>query len=279
MIKSKIKSMMQYLSKSEMMIADFIMDLHTDPRTLTSSMLAQQLNIAQSTVIRFTQKLGYPSFREFLVDLNAGYSREVPFEEEVVADENTKDTNLRVLAQYYDVLNITHRYNPPVEFDKSVALIRKARKIVLFGIGNSAIFCEYLGNQLTKLGYLATSFRDTHTFLVAASMLDKNDLLILVSESGETKEILDAVAMAKHNQVPILAVTGKAKSTLQANAEAILTTIVFETDTRLNLLTVRVSQLMVIDLLYINLFKADFKVNFDKVQRSDSLLRKQLKAE
>jgi RpiR family murPQ operon transcriptional repressor len=279
MIKSKIKSMMQYLSKSEMMIADFIMDLHTDPRTLTSSMLAQQLNIAQSTVIRFTQKLGYPSFREFLVDLNAGYSREVPFEEEVVADENTKDTNLRVLAQYYDVLNITHRYNPPVEFDKSVALIRKARKIVLFGVGNSAIFCEYLGNQLTKLGYLATSFRDTHTFLVAASMLDKNDLLILVSESGETKEILDAVAMAKHNQVPILAVTGKAKSTLQANAEAILTTIVFETDTRLNLLTVRVSQLMVIDLLYINLFKADFKVNFDKVQRSDSLLRKQLKAE
>jgi RpiR family murPQ operon transcriptional repressor len=279
MIKSKIKSMMQYLSKSEMMIADFIMDLHTDPRTLTSSMLAQQLNIAQSTVIRFTQKLGYPSFREFLVDLNAGYSREVPFEEEVVADENTKDTNLRVLAQYYDVLNITHRYNPPVEFDKSVALIRKARKIVLFGIGNSAIFCEYLGNQLTKLGYLATSFRDTHTFLVAASMLDKNDLLILVSESGETKEILDAVAMAKHNQVPILAVTGKAKSTLQTNAEAILTTIVFETDTRLNLLTVRVSQLMVIDLLYINLFKADFKVNFDKVQRSDSLLRKQLKAE
>jgi RpiR family murPQ operon transcriptional repressor len=279
MIKSKIKSMMQYLSKSEMMIADFIMDMHTDPRTLTSSMLAQQLNIAQSTVIRFTQKLGYPSFREFLVDLNAGFSREVPFEEEVVADENTKDTNLRVLAQYYDVLNITHRYNPPVEFDKSVALIRKARKIVLFGIGNSAIFCEYLGNQLTKLGYLATSFRDTHTFLVAASMLDKNDLLILVSESGETKEILDAVAMAKHNQVPILAVTGKAKSTLQANAEAILTTIVFETDTRLNLLTVRVSQLMVIDLLYINLFKADFKVNFDKVQRSDSLLRKQLKAE
>jgi RpiR family murPQ operon transcriptional repressor len=279
MIKSKIKSMMQYLSKSEMMIADFIMDMHTDPRTLTSSMLAQQLNIAQSTVIRFTQKLGYPSFREFLVDLNAGFSREVPFEEEVVADENTKDTNLRVLAQYYDVLNITHRYNPPVEFDKSVALIRKARKIVLFGIGNSAIFCEYLGNQLTKLGYLATSFRDTHTFLVAASMLDKNDLLILVSESGETKEILDAVAMAKHNQVPILAVTGKAKSTLQTNAEAILTTIVFETDTRLNLLTVRVSQLMVIDLLYINLFKADFKVNFDKVQRSDSLLRKQLKAE
>ncbi|MGB7594502.1 MAG: MurR/RpiR family transcriptional regulator [Erysipelotrichaceae bacterium] len=279
MIKSKIKSMMQYLSKSEMMIADFIMDLHADPRTLTSSMLAEQLNVAQSTVIRFTQKLGYPSFREFLVDLNSDYSRDVPFEEEVVADENTEDTNLRMLAQYYDVLNITHRYNPAAEFDKSVALIRKARKIVLFGVGNSSIFCEYLGNQLNKLGFLATSYRDTHTFLVAASMLDKSDLLILVSESGETKEILDAVTMAKHNQVPILAITGKAKSTLQQAADAVLTTIVFETDTRLNLLTVRVSQLMVIDLLYINLFKSDFKVNFEKVQNSDSLLRKQLKSE
>jgi DNA-binding MurR/RpiR family transcriptional regulator len=279
MIKSKIKSMMQYLSKSEMMIADFIMDLHADPRTLTSSLLAEQLNVAQSTVIRFTQKLGYPSFREFLVDLNAEYSREIPFEEEVVADENTEDTNLRMLAQYYDVLNITNRYNPAEYYDKAVALIRKARKIVLFGVGNSSIFCEYLGNQLTKLGFLASSYRDTHTFLVGCSMMEKEDLLILVSESGETKEILDAVAVAKHNGVPILAITGKAKSHLQQAADACLTTIVFETDTRLNLLTVRVSQMLVIDLLYINLFKSDFKVHFDKVQSSDELLRKQLKSE
>jgi len=103
--------------------------------------------------------------------------------------------------------------------------------------------------------------------------------LILVSESGETKEILDAVAVAKHNGVPILAITGKAKSHLQQAADACLTTIVFETDTRLNLLTVRVSQMLVIDLLYINLFKSDFKVHFDKVQSSDELLRKQLKSE
>ena len=108
MIKALLKSKMSHFSKQEKNIASYLLELDVDPRVLTSNALADQLGISQSTVIRFTQKLGYESFRTFLVDLNKVYAEDLRTKER---DILTSDSMKILISRYEDAIHETNVLN------------------------------------------------------------------------------------------------------------------------------------------------------------------------
>jgi len=206
-------------------------------------------------------------------DLSAQIASSIGFSEQLEIDEPTMNTNLRMFHQYIDVLKVTHQEISDELIEQAIQMIRVSQRIVLYGVANSALFCHYLSNQFLKLG-LNTSFdSDTHTTLVAISQLSEHDVVILISESGETKEIINAAIAAQLVKAKVIAITGSARNTLYEHADLILSTIVFETDTRMNLLTVRISQLFVVDLLIVNIIKTDFQYYLNHIQGSDNIIK------
>ena len=142
MFKAKLKAAYQDLTQSEKLVADYILEHIDDIKTITSHQLAINTNIGQSTIIRFSQKLGYGSFRELLADLSA-IPRQDIYREEIQIHESMNDTNRKIIAQYQDIVEITFQNNKAEIIQQACDMLTRAKKVITFGIGSSSLFCEY----------------------------------------------------------------------------------------------------------------------------------------
>jgi len=242
MIKALLKSKMSQFSKQEKNIASYLLELDVDPRILTSNALAEQLGISQSTVIRFTQKLGYESFRTFLVDLNKVYSDDLRVRER---DLLTSDSMKILISRYEDAIQETNVLNKQETIMQAVELIVHADRIVVYGAANSSIFAEYLNNQLNKTGLFVQFSKGIHAALVSLSQLTSKGVVVLISQSGETDDTLIAAKQAKEHGIPIIALTGHHKNSLHDYADIVL----YSSDYAKNLMNIRISQLFLVDIL------------------------------
>lgn len=275
MFKAKLQTSYHNLTQSEKMIADYIVNHLDQIKTITSHQLAVLTNTGQSTIIRFSQKLGYNSFREFLADISLVKLDESSDYDEITIDESTDHTNRKALSQYRDILDITINSNSNDTIDQIAKLIFKAKKVIIFGVGSSNLFGEYLANQLIKLGITCLTSQSSHTIFSHIDQADPNEsLLFLISESGETFDVIKAAEIAKNNQMSIIVMTRNTKNTLYNYADHLLKTVAFASKTRLNVTTMRCSQLFLIDILYLNVLKLDYQ-RFDKIiERSEVLADK-----
>ncbi len=270
MFKAKLKAVYQDLTQSEKLVADYILEHIDDIKTITSHQLAINTNIGQSTIIRFSQKLGYGSFRELLADLSA-IPRQDIYREEIQIHESMNDTNRKIIAQYQDIVEITFQNNKAEIIQQACDMLTRAKKVITFGIGSSNLFCEYLANQLVKMGLLCITSQTPHTIYSLIDQSRKDTVLFLISESGETHEVIKAASIAKERGVPIIAMTRMSKNPLHGYADLLLKTVAFETQTRLNITTMRCSQLYLIDALYLNIMKSNFTKYNKIIARSEVL--------
>lgn len=270
MFKAKLKAAYQDLTQSEKLVADYILEHIDDIKTITSHQLAINTNIGQSTIIRFSQKLGYGSFRELLADLSA-IPRQDIYREEIQIHESMNDTNRKIIAQYQDIVEITFQNNKAEIIQQACDMLTRAKKVITFGIGSSNLFCEYLANQLVKMGLLCITSQTPHTIYSLIDQSRKDTVLFLISESGETHEVIKAASIAKERGVPIIVMTRMSKNPLHGYADLLLKTVAFETQTRLNITTMRCSQLYLIDALYLNMMKSNFTKYNKIIARSEVL--------
>jgi|GEM_PF-951831 len=274
MLQSKIRSMIQRCSKSELKIIEYIRNNPIDPKIMTSSLLGNQLGISQSTIIRFTQKLGYSSFRAFLADISVSSQSPSDIEVDIQPNEDTEVTMQRLFSQYTDVMKMTMNDKLTESVDKAVELIKKSRKIVFFAVGGSSNMCEYFATHLIRYNLMVNHSYDVHTSLYLITQCTEKDLAIIISESGETDEIRMAVSACKQLGVPILGITDRRENMLSEASVVTINTVIYSTNERFNVLRLRISQMFVIDLVVLALYKSDLERYTKHINVSDfNLLR------
>ena len=83
--------------------------------------------------------------------------------------------------------------------ETAAKMIMNANKIVIYGLGNSSAVALDFQHKLMRLGYNAIAFSDNHMQSISASHLTKKDVVIGISHSGSSKDIVDALKIAKEN--------------------------------------------------------------------------------
>lgn len=84
--------------------------------------------------------------------------------------------------------------------------------------------------------------------------LEKDDVFIAISTTGNTQEVLDLVEIAKEREVTIISITTLKKSKLVKESSIILSVPILEEDFRVGNMATRISQLSVIDIIYMCLY-------------------------
>lgn len=269
MYNARLRAVTDKLTKAEKKIADFLEGSAKEGRIMTSYELAEQLHIGQSTIIRFSKKLGYNSFRELQVDLVHSPASTVI--EDIAVNESTKATNFKVTKQYQEIIDLTYAQNSDAVIEETIRHIKRANRILIHGIGNSNLFAEYFVNQLTTIGVVASGSSNNHVIYSTIACYTPEDLVILISESGETPEILQAAKIARSRQVPVISMTRAVKNKLYDYSDLILRTVNRMSRTRLETMTMRCSQLCLIDMIYLNLFKTDYEHYLNALDNSRTI--------
>lgn len=257
----KINAMRDNLSSSEQALADYVLAQPQNIRNLSSQKLAQQVGVSQSSVVKFTQKLGYKGYPDFKFAINDSLRTQQdkshpPLHGQISLDDPFETVGEKLLASKVSVLTNTRAVNEQGAYEKAETLLQKANRILICGVGSSALVARDFSFKLQKLGMAAVAESDNHIQLANVANYGSKDLLFVISESGETREEVAVTELAKANHCTIISLTGYGHNSISKLANARLYTVSEENSARLSSILARTAQEFVIDTLFILLTQA-----------------------
>ena len=244
----RLRSTVEFMSTAERKIARVIL---ADPERFTKyslGELARISGVAQGSIINFSKKYSGGGFPDLKLAVAKALTQEG---ERPFSTVENRDSMKTVLQKTTDGicqgLKNTVALNDAESLEAACRLILNAKKIEIYGVFRSAVVATDLYYQLIQLGLPANFVSDVLTCAVSASFLDENSLVVAISSSGQTRDVIDAVKLARANGVPVVAITAHKESPLASLADIVLLACPAGNALSENANQVRVSQLAIVD--------------------------------
>ncbi len=245
----KIASARSGLRRSEIKVADTVL---ADPDAAvhaTLQTLAERSDVSEPTVIRFCRALDCTGFQQFKLRLaQALATRETYFYQDVTAE----DTSAQLATKLIDgaIASLMHVRNELAAeaLDAAIALYGAADRVELYGSGGSAVVAEDAQLKFFRLGKPAIAYSDPHIQHAAAALLDERALVIAISHSGRSVDILRTVDIARETGARVIAVTAT-RSPLAERADVTLSVDIAEDSDVFSPVKSRIGQTVVLDIL------------------------------
>lgn len=249
----RISAALPSLSPSERRVAKLVLE---DPQAFASlpiDELAYRSRVSKPTVLRFCRSVGYDGLVDFKRKLARKVDEGVPYVHRSVdpgdktADVFVKlvDNSVASLLAYRDEAHIG-------SIDKAVeALCRthaRRGRVEFHGVGNSGIVAQDAQHKLFRLGVNAVACSDGHVQVMSATLLGPDDCLVVISNSGQTRDLLEACDIARGKGVTVIVVTCSG-SPLATRGDIFLAADHREDFDRYSPMVSRLLHLMVIDVL------------------------------
>ncbi|MFQ0992228.1 MurR/RpiR family transcriptional regulator [Gilliamella apicola] len=257
MINLKLREVKNDLSIKELEVAQYIMTHTQTVKNMSIQTLAKLNYVSTSTILRLCNKLGYSGFSDFKVDLISSspqkFSTDI-LQDDINLNDTLEDVNRKVQAMEKSSIDETHSIVNLKALDNAIDLIITSNKIVIFGVGSSGLVGKELEYQLIKIKKDVNCHFDAHISRSIVSTLGKNDLIIIISHSGETPECVELLKLAESLKVPSIAITKMGQSQISLLANIVLHTTSMEHASRLIPIRSKISQISVMNMLLTNLF-------------------------
>lgn len=197
-------------------LGDFIL---TDPQKvlyLTITELARETDTSEASVTRLCRHLGCKGYTEFKMALALDVQHNQPA---AIASGDSIDMLVEETVQ---ALRDTGKFINREVLQLAVEALHQAKTIQIYGVAASAITGEYLHYRLLRLGKSAQLFGDMHRAAMNASTLKDGDLVIAISASGSTKDVMHVVKVAKKQNARVLMLSNTLRSPMGSLADMLL---------------------------------------------------------
>ena len=244
-----IKLIYKKLGKSEKKIADWLFDNPNEILPLSIVDLADRCGCSEATIVRFAKKLGFSGYQGLKISL-AQETNTTSVSTNITNNDSLEEIYDKVCNDIYCSLERTKKVLNTDTLEEVCKKISSAEKIVIFGLGNSASIALDASHKLQRTGCNACAYSDNHMQVIVASHLTSNDVAIGISHSGSSKDIVEALKIAKESGATTVAITNSGKSPIQKHSDFTLFTASDETKHNILALNSRIAQLAIIDTLY-----------------------------
>lgn len=252
-ILSQIKDSYGELRPAERRVADVVLADVTFCVDASNAGIARRAEVSEPTVTRFCRAIGCDGVRDFKLKLAQSvvvgrlYLAPAPPSGEPSANASPLWTE--VFGEARNALNLVERQIDPLDIIKAAELVASAHQVLVFGLGGSSTaLAQETQNRLFRYGVVVTAYSDPYVMKMSASTLKPNDVVIAISGTGRTREVVDAVQLAKHYRAKALCITAP-ETDLAAAADVALTVDIPEFPDPLKPTASRYAFLAIIDLV------------------------------
>jgi len=249
----RIKACLPSLAPAEQRVAQLVL---ADPRrfaNLPVTELADRAQVSKPTVVRFCRSMGYDGLSDFKQKLAGTVHEGVPFiHRSVDVDDKTADVLVKVVDNTVAAFLNYRNDASPHAIEKAVEALLQTYlnrgRIEFYGAGNSGIVAQDAQHKFFRLGINAVAYSDGHMQVMSASLLGPGDCLVIVSNSGRTRDLMDAADIARKHGATVITLTASG-SPLAAAGHIHLAADHPEGYDRYSPMTSRLMHLMVIDVV------------------------------
>ena len=208
----RIKASLPSLAPAEQRVGRLVL---SDPRAFANlpiSELALRSHVSKPTVVRFCRSVGYDGLSDFKRKLVGNVSEGVPFiHRSVDADDKTADVLVKVIdntvAAFLKYRNDASSSTIQKATDALAATTTAGKRIEFFGVGNSGIVAFDAQHKFFRLGVNTIAYSDGHMQVMSASLLGPGDCVVVISNSGRTRDLMDACDIARKNGATTIVIT------------------------------------------------------------------------
>lgn len=246
----RIRSARELFKPAEAVVAEFVLAQPQKMLQMSVSEAARVSGVGEATVIRFCRALGYKGYQEFKLRLAQDLVEPVEFiHENISFDDSVAELSQKVFQTNQRAVEDTQRAVDPARVALAAKALASARRVDIYGVGYSYFSALDLKLKLVRFGLSADALGDPHLQLMAAVTLRPGDVAIGISHSGSTRDVVDALGPARKAGATTLAVTNYSPSPLTRVSDIVLLTAAPESPLGGEVLTSRIAQLCVIDVL------------------------------
>lgn len=268
-----LRSVYQDLTKSEQRIASYIMENAARIMEQTIPELAGNTKSSEITISRFCKKLGFSGLQALKIALAAELSNSGEMEFREIGDKDTEEqVAAKVFQNIMDGLQDTLKILDFQQVAKAVQVLQKARRVAVYGYGNSATVCQDIETRFMRFGMVIQAYADMSQQLTSASLLTKEDVVIAVSHTGATIKLLEAVRVAKRAGAPVIVITSYAQSNLAKLGDVVLTGMGREVHYSSESVASRLIHMAITDVLYTAMARSNPESYHDNIAKMRSVI-------
>ncbi|HDL4532640.1 TPA: MurR/RpiR family transcriptional regulator [Mannheimia haemolytica] len=261
-ILNTISSLQNSLTKTEKKIAAAIL---SQPELLSQcslSEVAKQLDVGEATFIRFCRTLGFKGYTDFKLEpaielATQNQDNRVLLDTDVSESDTSKDIAEKLKVSLDNVIEETINLLDFNVLEKVVEELRKAKRIFLFGVGSSGLTAEDAKHKLMRIGLQTDAVTNNHFMYMQAALVKEGDLVIGISHSGYSEEIVKSLRFSRANKATTVAITHNLRSPVTEEANYVLINGNRQGHMQGDSIGTKMSQLFVLDLIYTLLVKAE----------------------
>ncbi|RFU64032.1 MurR/RpiR family transcriptional regulator [Bacillus sp. V59.32b] len=266
----KIRSYYPRFSEKEKKIANYILENPEQIIHSTINEVAEDLNVADATVFRFCKRIGFKGYQAMKIALASEIMSPIQqIHEEITEQDDEKTVAEKIFKSNNRSLENTLQILDSNALKRAVSLLLNARRVEFYGTGGSAVIAMDAYHKFLRTGIQAFAFIDTHFQLMSASQLTSDDVAVVISHSGTNKDTIQILQTANENGANTIGITSFPKSPISQKVDVPLITSAEETEYRSEALASRISQLSLIDALYVNVMmknKGKAKQSLQKIR-------------
>jgi DNA-binding MurR/RpiR family transcriptional regulator len=197
----EIKQNYEALNQSQKRVADTFLR-HPDVLTMSIAEIAAQSDTSASAITRFVRKFGYEGLDTFRIAMaqssNAIASNDIIEIDPIVQKNDDLSTIIdKVAVMLSTTVSDTANFLDEKVIQEAISALKKARRIYLIGVGSSGVIAYDLAHKFNRAGFLALHSWDGHMVMENLAYLNEQDVVLSFSYSGETKEVLAALDIAR----------------------------------------------------------------------------------
>lgn len=269
----RIQSVYGVLKSAEKRAADTIL---ANPEFIASASIVDVAKIAQcsdATLVRLARKLGYsgyPELKTSLLHSEAGLDE--TFYEALLPTDNTDVIVEKVFNAAKQALTDTQELIKNCDFQKALSFLIHAKTITFVGAGDAYTIAYSAYLKFSRCGFNARCSQDFDVQLVEASKLTKDDVLVVITHSGNTQTLFEVAKCAKLKSAKVVAITTYPLSQIAKISDVILLTAAFSPNIYNEIMAKRIPELSVIEALYISAVLKSEAWHQDTLQQSNAAL-------
>ena len=225
-IRMEIKQNYEALNQSQKRVADTFLR-HPDVLTMSIAEIAAQSDTSASAITRFVRKFGYDGLDTFRIAM-AQSSHTVASSDIIEIDpivQKNDDLSMiidKVAVMLSTTVSDTANFLDEKVIQDAIFGLKKARRIYLIGVGSSGVIAYDLAHKFNRAGFLALHSWDGHMVMENLAYLNEQDVVLSFSYSGETKEVLAALDIARERGAQSYIITKNQSDELSGRVSGVI---------------------------------------------------------
>ena len=211
------------LTKSGRAVADYLVHHADEAQYLSISSLARECKVAEATVFRFCRALGFEGYHEMRISLaQANATGALVNQHEPEPGATTASLCEHASGLFLTAINGTQNSLSPEAVEQAVDLMRAARQVFCLGQGGSMLLANDICARFSSLSNKFRTAGDRHLQILDASLMGPEDVVLFISYSGATRDMLETLRTAKASGAKIILLTHYEDSPGAAMADVVL---------------------------------------------------------